>query len=393
MRIAINGWFIEQPYVGIGKYTVNLLKNFCVLASIHENYRHDYILLSPSVEAVQKLCLNSMFHLYHCKRPAIHAKEKVQKTLWEQFLYIHTRKEKFDLVHHPYFFMPVLKRGSAKYVITIHDVIHKAFPEYQGGRLGQIYFRLNEITIRKADFVIVNSEYTKKDVVQFLQIPQEKVKVVYMGVDRSFQPISDKDALSAIRNKYNLPEKFLFYIGGFDVRKNVPMLLRAFAELIKKEHMEHKLVLGGRLLTDRSLLVKGLTSDLYILANELGIGDAVRFTGYIPEQDLPYLYNLADAFIYPSLYEGFGLPALEAMACGTPVLASSTTSIPEIVDREDLLFDPMSLEEMQNKITWLLSDDHLRKSVSMWGLGRAKEFTWEKTAEQTLKVYEEVMGS
>jgi glycosyltransferase involved in cell wall biosynthesis len=225
------------------------------------------------------------------------------------------------------------------------------------------------------------------DIHKYLGIDLERVKVVFNGVDAVFNTNNNEIIINKIREKYTLPDEYIFYIGGFDFRKNIKVLLEAYAEA-RKKGIREMLVLGGKFSPSMKQLKLGLVDNISQIAIDLNIQDDIRILGPISQEDLPYLYKMARLFVYPSLYEGFGLPPLEAMACGTPVLASNRSSIPEIIDRDDLLFDPDDSKKLCEKMQWLLADVELRHSISEWGLKKASSFSWPRNAKQILDLYD-----
>jgi glycosyltransferase involved in cell wall biosynthesis len=266
-------------------------------------------------------------------------------------------------------------------------------PAYRGSILVRLYTRLVAAAARKADIVLTDSEASKRDIVRLLGIPTARVRVIYLAVDDIYQPVLDEHRLAATRRKYGLPESYLLYLGGFDQRKNVPTLLQAFAQLVKDLRRKVRgprvfLVVAGRLPTKSS----DFFPDPRPIVQELGIGEQVVFTNWVPEEDKPALYSGARAFVFPSLYEGFGLPPLEALACGTPVVASNRGSLPEIVGYGGLLLEPDNVEGLTAAMEKLLTDDDLWIDLRQKGLAHAARFSWEKTARETLAVYREVKG-
>jgi glycosyltransferase involved in cell wall biosynthesis len=242
------------------------------------------------------------------------------------------------------------------------------------------------VAAKRADMVLTDSQASKWDIVRLLDIPAERVRVIYLAVDDIYQPVLDEHHLAATRRKYGLPESYLLYLGGFDQRKNVPTLLNAFAQLAKDSRAF--LVVAGK------LPEKGTDffPDPWPIVEKLGIGERVVFTGWVAEEDKPALYSGARALVFPSLYEGFGLPPLEALACGTPVITSSRGSLPEIVGEGGLLLEPDDVEGLAGAMEKLLNDDTLWEDLRQRGLAHAARFSWEKTARETLAVYREVKG-
>jgi glycosyltransferase involved in cell wall biosynthesis len=240
---------------------------------------------------------------------------------------------------------------------------------------------------RKAEAIITVSQASKRDIVRCLHIPPERVYVTYEAAGEAFQPVKDEAQLVAIRPEYALPERYLLYLGGFDRRKNLSTLLRAFALLVNRQQ-QARLVIAGRLPGRESPLFP----DPRRLVREVGIEEKVIFTGWVPEEDKPALLSGATAFVFPSLYEGFGLPAAEALACGTPVIASNRSSLPEVVGEGGILVEPTDAEALAEAMEVLLVDDVLRAELQHRALTQAAKFSWKQTALETLAVYRKVAG-
>lgn len=223
---------------------------------------------------------------------------------------------------------------------------------------------------RRTNKIIAVSESTKNDLINLYQIKPEKIKVIYSGIGKQFQP-------AKVKNQYGLPEKFILYFGTIEPRKNLIGLIKAF-QMIKKKNPDLKLVLAGS---------KGwLYEDIFKTAK----GDKdIIFTGFIKEEDKPALYNLASVFVYPSFFEGFGFPPLEAMACGTPTIVSNNSSLPEVVGEAALMVDSYNLDELAWLMNEVLNDLKLREELKQRGLAQAKRFSWERTARETMKVLTE----
>jgi glycosyltransferase involved in cell wall biosynthesis len=230
--------------------------------------------------------------------------------------------------------------------------------------------------------IIADSQNTKNDCIKYLGIPEEKIKVIYLAPDSIYQPINNKQEIrEQVCKKYNIEFPFILYTGTLEKRKNIPILIKAFYKL-KKMGISHKLLIVGK---------KGWKyDDIFKTIKTLNLQKDIMFTGYVPKEDLVKFYNLADLFVYPSLYEGFGLPPLEAMACGCPVITSNTSSLPEVVKDAGIMFNPYCVDELVKIMYEVLIDESLRIELSRKGLERAKLFNWRKTAEETWKVYEGV---
>jgi glycosyltransferase involved in cell wall biosynthesis len=235
---------------------------------------------------------------------------------------------------------------------------------------------------RKADSIIAVSENTKKDVIKFYGIVPDKVKVIHLGVDSNFSPIKNENDDSVLR-RYNLKPGYILNVGTLEPRKNIVRLLEAYRLIAADLSYAPQLVIAGG---------KGwLSEDINKYIDSSGLKAKVVLTGYVPETDLPSLYRGAAVFAYPSLYEGFGLPPLEAMASGVPVVSSNISSIPEVVGKAGLLVDPCRIDEIARAVIMALEDDGLRDRMINDGLKRSGQFSWENTAKKTVDLYEEVL--
>jgi glycosyltransferase involved in cell wall biosynthesis len=217
---------------------------------------------------------------------------------------------------------------------------------------------------------------------ELMRIPPEKIRVIYNGVNPRFRPLDDRDYLARVARQYRLPKQFLLFVGLFSPRKNIAGILQAYAILKKKHQIIHQLVMVG----ERGWLYR---ADLE-LVQRLGLESDVVFPGFVEDEDLPAVYNLADVFIFPSLYEGFGLPVLEAMACGTPVVTSDLSALPEVVGDAGVLIDPRNPEEIASGVYRLLSNSKLASGLARAGLERSSHFTWTNAARELMAVFQEL---
>ena len=286
-----------------------------------------------------------------------------------------------DVFHATEHLLPPMR--AQKSVFTIHDLIFRFFPEYHLP-LNRWYLSLMlPRFMRQADAIIAVSENTRRDVSKLMGILPEKITVIYEGVHPRFHPIHDADERARIREKYHLPSRFILYLSTIEPRKNVLGLIDAFQSLLARDPSIPNLAIAGR---------KGwLYQPVFERVHNLGLESRVHFTDWIDEADAPALLSAAEIFVYPSLYEGFGLPPLEAMACGTPVICSNAASLPEVVGDAALLVNPKSVEEISAAMARVLSNTSLRSALSAKGIARAAQFTWERAAKETLAVYESVM--
>ncbi|GFR34433.1 glycosyltransferase family 4 protein [Thermobrachium celere] len=258
-------------------------------------------------------------------------------------------------------------------------------PETVGrGYLKKFISQMPQI-VQNSDIIITVSNYSKKDIMRIFDVDENKIKVTYLAADDYFKPIDENICKDYLNKKYNINFDYLLYIGGFSPRKNVKSILLAYSRLIKDIKDKYKVVIVGSSKDEHSFLIS--------LANSLNISENVIFTGYVPYEDLPYFYSGATLFLYPSLYEGFGLPPLEAMSCGTPVITSNVSSIPEIVGDAALLINPFDAEQLKNSIEELIHDENKRNSLAIHGYEHSLKFSWNKTAKETLNIYKEAKNN
>lgn len=289
-----------------------------------------------------------------------------------------------DVLLSPYFAAPV--RSTVPVVVTVHDLIPLLLPEYRGDWRMQLYLRLVSAGARRARLILADSACTRADVVRVLGIPAERVRVVPLAVDARFRPLPEV-VVRAVARRYGLPDRFLLNIGGFDARKNLPRLVEAFAELRRRGY-PGGLAIAGRPPSAPSALFP----DVAGLVRRLGLEGAVHFPGLVPDADKIALYGACEVMVYPSRYEGFGLPPLEAMACGAPVVAANSSSLPEVVGDAGLTVDPLDVGALAGAIERVVNEPALRADLSRRGLAHAAAFTWEATARQTLAALREVAG-
>jgi len=298
---------------------------------------------------------------------------------WEQLVQpFIVWQEKIDLLHSLAFVTPLVSPCPS--VITIYDLSFLIFP--QGFKyLKRLYLTLlTRLSARKARRIITISESTKRDTVRLLGVSSEKVDVVYCGVDKAFHPLSERE-VAPFRQKCGLPERMILFVGTIEPRKNVVRLVEAYSHLRDRQV---KLVIGG---------ARGwLYEEVFARVEELDLTGDVLFPGYISPDELPLWYNAAEMFVYPSLYEGFGLPPLEAMACGTPVITSNVSSLPEVVGEAGLTVDPMDSKGLAEAMNQVLGDEVLRQSMRERGLARAGHFSWAKAARETVGVYRRALS-
>jgi len=284
-----------------------------------------------------------------------------------------------DLVHYPYFDLFLLTLPIKKIkptVVTVHDLIPLVFPDkFPKGIRGWIKYQIQRQALRRVDAVITDSECSKKDIIKFIGFPKEKIYVVPLAPGKEFKKLE-------IKKKYSLPKIFALYVGDVNWNKNVEGLIKACAKI------KIDLVLVGKAFRDKSLPE---TQAILRLIEELSLNNQTRILGFTPTEDLVAIYNLATVYCQPSFYEGFGLPVLEAMACGTPVVCSKTSSLPKVVGDAAVFVDPNDYKSIAEGIMKLMENKKLYEGLREQGRRRARKFSWEKTAKETVKVYHEVV--
>lgn len=271
-------------------------------------------------------------------------------------------------------------------VVTIHDLIPYTMPETVGSGYLKRFLKDMPNIIEKSKGIITVSEYSKKDILKFFSgYPEDKIFVTPLSTNSEFVPMNKDECRSKVQNKFNFNEPYILYIGGFSKRKNVHGLINAFSRVKNSLSKKYKLVLVG------SLKDEGINLKKYV--ESLNLENDVVFTGFSEDKDLPIFYNGADLFVYPSYYEGFGLPPLEAMSCKTPVITSNTTSIPEVTKNAAFLINPSLEEDLANAIFNVLENDNLKNNLIEKGYKRSLEFSWKQTAENTLNAYKNIKDS
>lgn len=300
--------------------------------------------------------------------------------VWSRVISLQTKRfSDLDIVHNPGHY-PLMKKMGRRMVSTIHDltpVIHPAWHQIHRVISSKLLFPK---LIRDSDRIIADSHNTKKDIMWYYGINDEKISVIHLGASEQYQPLAPRYA-EDVREKYHLDFPFLLFVGTLEPRKNLPTLLKAFAQ-VKEKNRSVKLVIAGQ---------KGWNySDIFTTIAHLHIEKEVVFLNYVTHDDLPALYNAAEVFVYPSLYEGFGLPPLEAMQCGIPVITSDTSSLPEIMGDGGIMVNPFDTGAFAEKISLLLEDDRERKENIRYNLARAGMFSWDRCARETAEVYDEI---
>jgi len=376
----MNALFFRFPATGSGQYMTHLLN---ALAEV--DGENEYVLLSPDAPTPNSE-INPRFTYLKTPVPGFaRRRATTEKLLWEQFTApAAARKAKVDLYHVPYFAPPYFPRTPS--VITIHDVIPLRLPVYRSSPRMKAYLQLVARAAHRASLIITVSQHAKQDMMDALHLPAERIRVIYEAAGEEYRPVTDPETLAKARARYGVGERYIFYLGGLDHRKNVPLLVRAFAHLYQQINDPGlQLLIAGN--PDKQS--GPLFPDPRPVAADLGMTGQIIYR-YIEEEDKPALYSGTSAFVFPSYYEGFGLDPLEAMSCGAPVICSNRTSLPEVVGDAAITFDPDHIGQLVAAMRSVLTDREFAAGLRARSLQQAARFDWRETATETLAVYQEV---
>jgi alpha-1,3-rhamnosyl/mannosyltransferase len=365
MHIVVDGRYISDYFPGIGRYTYNLVRTLRDIAP-----EHHYTLLVNPLQA------NSRFDLTGIAQAITEARPFTLREQWEVSLRL--RRLRADVYHTPYYIAPYLVPGPM--VVTVHDAISSRYPQYMPGLLPRISYEVAmRMALGAARRVITVSRASRDDLIRFFGVDPHKITVIPEAADAWYSPQSAEE-VARVRARYALPPRYVLYLGTNKPHKNLVRLVEAWAQV-----------------NDPALLVLAGREDprypaVRVAVQRLGLGGRVRILGQVAENDLPGLYSGAVLFVFPSLYEGFGLPVLEAMACGTPVLCSETPALVEIAQGAAVMVNPLDVAGLASALRTLLRDRERREDLRLRGLARAAHYSWKRAARETLQVYEACTG-
>ena len=367
MRIAFDGTALRPGRTGVGYYSEHLLHQLARTAI------HDELIV------VSNRSIDTTSPLPSRVRVATPAR-RVPRLVWVQTLAVTALREvEADVVHFTNGMLPLM--SPVPTVVTIHDMSLRLYPRYHPPRRVILNRPLVDIAARRADAIIAPSQSAKHDIVRLYGLDPGRVHVVYEAAAPIFAPVRDAARLEAVRRRYGLGERIILYVGTIEPRKNLPTLIDAFAARRRAGELSHQLVCVG----PYGWLSRGIDQQI----TRCGVGDAIAFTGYVPFEDLPALYTLAEMFVYPSMYEGFGLPVVEAMACGTPVITGPTAALTEIGGGAIVKADRIEPEALGRALVDVARSRDRRADLSGRGLARAATFSWERAARESLEIYRE----
>ena len=371
MKIAIDLTSIPSQKTGVGKYAIALIK---ALGKFDDENQYWIFVKRNQAEEFDPKKKN--FHIILCNNIL---QSKILRILWEQFvLPVILLKKRIKLLHSIHYTTPLL--FLFKRITAFHDMTFFLFPK-KHTFTKRIFFQLIiPLSAKRSDRLIADSRSTKRDIQKILGVSMKKIDVVYGTVNPIYHPVENINAINGIKSQYKIKDRFILYVGTLEPRKNVVGLIRAYYKLVLEKGIKHQLVVVGK---------KGWGyQEIFKTAQDLNLDKKIIFTGYVPDNELVFFYNAADIFMYPSLYEGFGIPPLEALSCGTPTISSNISSMPEVVGNAGILVNPYNVQEISQKMYELLVNKKLRLSLREKGLLRAKKFSEEKMAKETIESYE-----
>lgn len=368
MRIGLITNMMDTNTGGIGRYVEEMVINLLKLDRKNEyflihtknkkyNFKGNYTEITlPFFSTIPRKLITGTWYF-----------EKIYKNL------------NLDIIHDLGQISPFFTKSKAKKILTVFDLTSVLFPE-KFSIYAKICTQFYPMIFKNTDKIITISKNSKKDIMNIYKIPEKQIIVTNLGVDKKFKKIKNRKVLEDVKNKYDLPENFILFVGTIEPRKNLENLIRVFS---KYRNKEIKLVIVGKMGWKYKPFFKTL--------KQLNLNKDIKLLGFVEDDDLPYLYNLAKVFVYPSFYEGFGLPVLEAMACGCPVITSNTSSLPEVIGNAGIMIDPKNLEnELIPAVEKILNSPTIRNELIEKGFVEAKKFSWIKTVKRTLNIYENV---
>src|SRR5215813_808563 len=370
MRIGLDGYPLSEPLTGVGHYTLELAR---ALAAAHPADQFELISPKPFESGVQS---GARQNLGFVKGKS----SSIRGHWWSVGLPLYARRAALDLFHGTNFELPLWNRKRT--VLTIHDLSALRYPELHRPRLARRARLRLPLAAKAASAIITPTEAIKREVCAQFRLKTEKVSVVHEAPRSSFRPLLFEDMLET-RKRFGVEDDFLLFVGTLEPRKNLLTLLKAFDQILRHTSFRPQLVVAGG---------EGwLMDETFSFMQDSGVNEQLRLTGYLDDEELRALYSSCKVFVYPSLYEGFGLPPLEAMACGAPVVASRIPALQETLDDAAILIEPLDVEGLAKAIVGLLQHDEHRREVSVAGLTRVERFSWTRTAQLTYEVYRRVL--
>lgn len=363
MNIAINGLIIDKNKAGIGQYGYNLIN------ALVKYSQFDYALLLQNDIEVN---YDNIIYRNEYKKSI--------NRIWDEQVIIPPKYKNYNLIHFLDYSSPI-KKIEKPFIITIHDLCFYKYPDTFTSGSRNIKKIITPISIKNAQRIITVSENTKKDIIDYFPFAKDKIRVIYPGASKVKKIISE-DKIEIVNSKYGISGKYILSVGTLEPRKNIKRLVEAY-KIVNEYCKDIKLVIVGK---------KGwLYDDLFTSIGSDKLKDNIVITGYVDQVDMSELYSGAEVFVYPSIYEGFGLPPLEAMKCGTPVIVSNTSSLPEVVGDAGIFINPFDIDSIKDGILKVINDKDLRKELIDRGYKQASKFDWSKAAANIINVYREIL--
>ena len=368
MRVGIDARLLEKKMTGVGRYLFNILKHIPKVDT-----ENDYFLFSyGGLPQWENAAIKSVSTFRFAPKGVF---QKIISPVWLNFvLPKYLEKYKINLFFSPNHFLP-LKKLKSKSIIVVHDVFHKVHPNFHPFYYRKYVDFFLPRSMKNSDLIITISESSKKDIIKFYKVPETKIKVIYEAASETFRPrnltLEQKEKIKA---KYHLPDRFILYTGVIEERKNIEGIIK-IADLLK-DKTKTPILLFGRI---------GHHGKKYL--KEIRKRTNIQYKGFVEGKDLPYIYNLAAIFLFPSFYEGFGLPVLEAMQSGLPVVTSNTSSLPEILGEEGIMHNPKDYEGFARGIIKLLDNKDFYDKIKKQGIRQAQNFSWQKTTREVVKIF------
>lgn len=369
LRIGIDGDTLGRKRTGDESYLASLMRALGRVDPVN-----DYTVFVRDADAVAQQFSTLSAWRFRPVRP---------KSIWLRYplgFPAALRRQRLDLLHTQYFVPPFCRCPA---VVTVHDISFAVRPEYFTLKDQVLLKTLVPTALRRARRVITDTEYTRRDLVRVYGVDPNHIAVIPLAADPRYRVLDRAACRAAITARHDAPQGFILYIGTLQPRKNVETLVRAYAQFRRRTGLPHKLLIVGK--------PKYKFEAVFTAIRESGYEADIRITGFVPDDELPQYYNAADVFVFPSRYEGFGLPVLEAMACGTPVISSSASCLPEVVADAGLLADAEAPDEFADAMERVLGDPALAAQLGERGRRHAAGFTWDRTARETLAVYADVV--
>lgn len=369
-KVLINGLQLGKQLSGVQYYIKHLLNS---ISNIKPDGAEITFLVPKSYSPTELLKTHIKLH-----NVGFNTNNRTLRISFEHFNINRLIKHgRYDIFHSPTYVLP--RFCSSKKIVTIHDTIALDYPELCSPTNGNYFKLMLPRTIRQADKIIAVSQKVKHDIIRHFKVQENRISVIHNGLSPIYKPVINTQVLQRVRKRYKLPNQFLLFVGNIEPKKNLKLLIQSYTSLIKRYNIKHQLIIIGQLAWKYKEVLSMIEQNPF--------KHKIKLLGYVEEIDLPAIYSLASVFVFPSLYEGFGYPVLESMACGTPVICSNRGALPEITGGNCLLIDPMKKEQLDEAIIKLITDELIIPQLTRNGLNWAGKFSMESCTFRTLNIY------